>query len=368
MRRDRELSLLSIAVRPDLAGPNGLHRLVEGTLDWAFVVERARRAAVLPALAQLLRTHRLLDAVPQAPRRALEEESLQTAAQNALQLRDVAGAVEQLESKGIPSVLLKGGALLAAYYPSVGARHADDMDLLVAAADHPQAVAVLTRQGFTQRRAPLRRDGRPASEHHTVHQSRGGSVVELHLSVPRAGARLGDFERLRSRAERVGLSGAQVAIPCAEDLLAGLCVHVVRYHRLQLRYLARHVADLSALFASGRLEPAATERACQDPEVGSAVELSLALRGWLGEAAVPPARGLARWVTFPSPAVADLSFFAGAALESVRDEGLRGLWFDLFPSPRHMVEEWQAPERFPALLPHYPRRLLRLARLLRPNR
>ena len=364
LRHRRERRVLARAARLDAPDPEALRALAAGGLDWGYLVERARRSAVLPALAYALRQGALLELVPQPARDALEDEAQKVAVHNALLLRDLASAVGALDAEGVRSVALKGSALLASYYPTPAARHTDDVDLLVAAGDHPRAARVLARLGYQEKRTPLRPDGKPAGDHHSAHVSPSGTVLELHRAVPHAGDRLGDLEALLARSERVTVHGVPVAIPGPGDLLGGLCVHVVRYHRLQLRYLARHRVDVALVLASGRVTDGALDELRADPQTKLPLQLSL---GLVQDRAGAP-EALVQALLFPTQALANLSLLSGAALESLGEDGLRGTWFNLFPARRHMVEEWGAPDDLMGLLPHYPRRLLKLLAHLVPGR
>jgi hypothetical protein len=71
---------------------------------------------------------------------------------NQLLLRHLAPVLEALEGKGVPTLVLKGAALIAAYYHNTGARPMNDIDVAVPTGDLRCAVEVLRLLGWIPRR------------------------------------------------------------------------------------------------------------------------------------------------------------------------------------------------------------------------
>lgn len=99
--------------------------------DWEQVIPQARASGLLARLAVLLDDRGLLRQVPPGPRAYLES-ALVIAGNHAATMRWEIGAVENaLRPLGLPVVLLKGGAYLAARLPVSRGRFFTDLDILV---------------------------------------------------------------------------------------------------------------------------------------------------------------------------------------------------------------------------------------------
>ena len=99
--------------------------------QWEPVIEQARRAGVLGRIAAQLAQRRLLASIPEAPRRHLESALRVAGAQHAEILREVGHVVAALAGLGVPVVLLKGAAYVAADSPAALGRFCSDIDIMV---------------------------------------------------------------------------------------------------------------------------------------------------------------------------------------------------------------------------------------------
>jgi len=149
--------------------------------------------------------------------------------QNRVMLARVAAVVTALEAASIPSMLLKGGALVSLYYRDAGQRAMVDIDLLVHRADTDRAFAVLRGLGWehaVRRRKVLARIRR--FMHGTAFRS-GDMELDLHSAVMMESRPTGAEPALWSRAEPVAIEGAHGMAMGREDLLIHVIVHSYRW-------------------------------------------------------------------------------------------------------------------------------------------
>src|SRR5487761_2456745 len=100
-------------------------------LQWDLLIRQARRANLLGRLAHSMADHRLLDAVPTAPRQHLLAAML-LAKRQAIAVRwEVECLMKAFAGSGVPLILLKGAAYVMAGLPASTGRVFSDTDIIV---------------------------------------------------------------------------------------------------------------------------------------------------------------------------------------------------------------------------------------------
>jgi hypothetical protein len=119
--------------------------------DWqhAFAVLASHR--LLPLACQELGESRLAGA-PAAVLLGLRAAARTTFVQNAVAMRGLEVVLAALKREGVEPIVLKGAALLNAFYPSLGSRPMIDVDLLLERGDEERAARVFAALGY--RRTP----------------------------------------------------------------------------------------------------------------------------------------------------------------------------------------------------------------------
>lgn len=201
----------------------------------------------------------MLDAVPQPESARLETESHAWAAKQQVYGLEAKRLMQALQARGIPSLPLKGAALmLGNYYPRPGLRVAVDIDLLVALNDAEEAFTIAQGCGFEPYSVPkpVRVPLPLAHElrHLPIMRGPSGVLMELHYRAfhdVRTGRDF-DFTDMMPRATpRDGFM-----LPAVEDVALHLIHHSIV--DLSSAYTSwRTLADLHFLFAA---EPPARER------------------------------------------------------------------------------------------------------------
>jgi hypothetical protein len=348
----------------------GLARLAAGELDWTTFLSMAEAQAVAQTAWQALMEEDAAGPVPRAVLEALREAHQGSSAGNALLLHDLARVQGTLEKAGVASVALKGTALVAAYYPSVGARYVGDIDLLVGPRDLEAASRALAAAGLRPPEGQLpswlgaedpAMARNPGADHLLPLATWGGAILELHDRAPGGGPAA---EEVLGRSRRIDWQGRSLTIPAPLDLAGIACVHALVKHRTEWHLRARHVADLHALMAAGPI-PWDEVRARYGAGAGAAaIDDSLALL----EAARREAAGEGRAPRHLGFLEAPPAGQAGADRLREQRDGLSRAWGEgglasvallLFPSRRYMEARHGLRPGSPAVWLLYPWRLVR---------
>jgi hypothetical protein len=179
--------------------------------------------------------HRLLPLVERGLRRAgvadvdlprLKGIHRQTWSRNQLLLNRTAPALAALAAAGIPTLVLKGGALGLRYYDDLGLRPMADLDVLVPFDQALDAVAVLDALGYEgeaiDRAHQLDHHGRPAEQP-------GGGQIDLHWQLNMALGQAGPPARwcddFWAEALDLEVAGQPTRMLSPADLLLHVCVH-----------------------------------------------------------------------------------------------------------------------------------------------
>ncbi len=241
---------------PTTASGHRLRRLLieqASTIDWEVVRNRGSHLQILP-LVRFNLTHAREDQedltlrLPSDLRTYLRTQAEEWAARELAYLREVRNLIGLLQAQGIPSLPLKGAALmLAGYYPQPGLRPAVDIDLLVAPEDVRAADELLARYQYHplpgQRK--VRDSQRLPNQRNHLWPRRGpsGIVVELHhraFQVVSSEQSVG-FSELWGRAR--SMEAGFLPLPSPGDL----ALHLIHHSMVDLQsghVILRTLADL----------------------------------------------------------------------------------------------------------------------------
>jgi hypothetical protein len=217
---------------------------------------------------------------------------------NQLRAGQVAAALEALHAAGIPTMLLKGAALLAHYDADAGARYMEDADVLVPRSAAPAAVAALRAVGWTPSffvEQPLTVDERIRRALRFAHavDLRGPereAQIDLHWAALLEHPHPSFDDGLWARSLPAHFRGVPTRVPSRGDLLAHVCINGLRPPGQTARWaadaaiLARSmeatdwaVVEREAMVRqSGAVAGAAL--ACLEAELGLPVPAGLAVR------------------------------------------------------------------------------------------
>lgn len=172
--------------------------------------------------------------------------------------------IQALRQRGIPHMAMKGLAQSLTLYQGNASREMQDVDLLVPPNREAEARQAMQELGFQSLSGP----GDPDFPHHHHEAPQldepSGLIVEIHREVvPKRVLKSGLADGFRRRAEAVEFAGDRLAVPCREDRLLHLCLHL-RLHRYlgclrDVLEIATLVEEEEASWDWGRVEAIASE-------------------------------------------------------------------------------------------------------------
>jgi hypothetical protein len=204
-----------------------------------------------------------------------------------LQLRAATRVLDRLAAAGVPTLVVKGGAVGPRYYGEHGVRPMDDLDVVVPPAHAEQALALLREDGWTSRRPDVAQ--RLRFRHSADLQHPDGGAVDLHWHV------FNEFTGARDEgaacwdtAEPLRLAGRDTRALAPTDELLLACSHGLRWSPVApIRWLA----DVASICASAgdRLDGERLRRSAGARDLVTPVAETA---GWLRDAlgtTLPPA-------------------------------------------------------------------------------
>ena len=215
--------------------------LADENLDRRKWLSLARHYQLSPLLYANLKQLDLLEQIPAPTRRLLKEDYLQTNSLNLAYYHELKQVRRMLEAAGVPSLVLKGAALLPLVYGQLGRRSFADIDLLIRPAHLERARAVLERRYRVQ--TPLPRDSRRRRCYfHLAFRRREAPhlSLELHWALfsPTTPLEL-DIECFWRQAQEIEVKAADCRFPAPrrEFLLLHQCLHFSGHYFLSWRDL-----------------------------------------------------------------------------------------------------------------------------------
>lgn len=232
VRPEIELLLCCARARMDASRVARLRELLDGALDWDFIINSAEIHGLVP----LLYTHlnaRAPEKVPPAVYEKLREQFRRISALNVYLSGELRRLLKLFAAHGIEAIPYKGPALALKAYGQIALRHFGDLDIIVRRSDVARVVELLTAEGYalhpplngvqqgmmlrTQCNLPFTRDA------HRL-------IVEIHWRVS---ARLFsspiDEESLWKNLRKESFEGTEINALAPEDLLLSLCVHGAKH-------------------------------------------------------------------------------------------------------------------------------------------
>lgn len=241
VRSEIELFLCCARTRMEEGHVARLRQLLDGALDWAFILDFAESHGLVP----LLYTHlhaRAPEKVPPAVLAKLRDQFRRISALNVYLSGELRRLLKLFAAHDIDAIPYKGPALAATAYGNIALRHFGDLDILVRQRDVLRVMRLLVAEGYalhpplngvqqelmlrTQCNLPFTRDA------HRL-------IVEIHWRVS---ARLFssplDEETLWDNLRTDTFEGTTINALAPEDLLLSLCVHGAKHLWERLSWIA----------------------------------------------------------------------------------------------------------------------------------
>jgi Uncharacterised nucleotidyltransferase len=178
----------------------------------------------------------------------LAEHYRSTRAANERLLEQLGELLPPLHREGIPTILLKGPALVVSAYPDVGVRPMSDVDVLVPIERVADATRTLQERGWVPQ-SPLTAVGMRLT-HSLLFKHPQRVPVDLHWHVFEECCRPGDDDGLWAASVPVTIGTASTRVPAPEDQLLHVCVHGEKWvHVPGIRW----IADAVTIIRHGRV-------------------------------------------------------------------------------------------------------------------
>ncbi len=168
-----------------------------------------------------------------------------TWAHNQYSFARAAGVIRTLESAGIATMVLKGGALTLGYYRNYGLRNAADVDVLVPLEKREQALTLLAAAGWALPEG-IARSRFPLIQATALHKD--GNAIDLHWHVLPETVVTALDRRFREAAIALTIAGVQTRALNPTDQLLHMLAHGAVWHEDPP---ARWVADALWILRSG---------------------------------------------------------------------------------------------------------------------
>lgn len=150
---------------------------------------------------------------------------------------EAGGVLSTLAAHGVPTIVLKGGALIGRLYEDLGARPVADLDLLVPHSRVAEAARVLRAVGF-EAESPIT-DAALRFTHSAAWNRNGSIPVDLHWHVYEECCRPGDDDDLWDASMAATVGNVPTRVLAMEDQLIHTCVHGEKWVRVPgLRWIA----------------------------------------------------------------------------------------------------------------------------------
>jgi len=243
-----EIDILLGCARSHLDGLDAsrIASLLEGSIDWTYLVRTALFHRVSPLLAHHLQGSEF--AVPEDVRAALRLHLDDNRQRTSALVAVLFELLDALGSRQIAAIPFKGPTLGAVAYGDPGLRRAGDLDVLIREEQARTVVDVLRERGFINTDRAMTSDEdrmyrRYQCEYAFVREA-DSVVVEPHWAIaPKTMAVPLDYAGMWQRAQPRPLDGRPVAMLALEDLLLVLCVHGSKHEWTELRWIS-DVAEL----------------------------------------------------------------------------------------------------------------------------
>ncbi len=227
-RREAKLLLACSRTYIEAAVAKQIKSLLEGDLDWDYLLAAAQRHGVAPLLySSLDRICR--DAVPASRMNALRNHFRANAARNLLFAAELLKLFELFEAEKITALPIKGPVLAAAAYGNLALRQFVDLDVLVKERDFQKAKSMLLAQGYRPWRelTPAQEADHLQSNHaYTLISAEEHVRLDLHWRIAQSRYSFAlDAETLWRRRMCVPFSRGSLPSLPPEDLLLILCIH-----------------------------------------------------------------------------------------------------------------------------------------------
>jgi hypothetical protein len=248
---DLECEALVRAVRRDDPSGDRLLEALGADINWPRLLDLSVRHRVMPLLCARLQSLGPQNPAPREIMAGLKTLRRINEGKNLLLTMKLAEILDVFGRNGVEAIALKGPALAAAAYGSVGMRQFDDLDILIRPRDYACVKSLMAGLGFrpdkeftpAQEAVHLRR-------HHAFRykDAQSGIFIDIHIRLTETFHKIKlETESLFTRRIVVVSEGYNLPSLSAGDALIHLCVHGA----LNAWQALGMICDVAAVVASG---------------------------------------------------------------------------------------------------------------------
>ena len=225
---EKELLACCARTRLDTASTRKISTLLDGHLDWDYVLDQAQENSVIPLLGRQLQT------LPSGVVPPSVLERLKDACRaNTIRCLFLTAALTRIfdlfHSRGIQAIAYKGPALAMQAYGDMTLRQFEDLDIIVRQSDLPKANEVMLGLGYRPRFDWLVSSGIPSSVipgEYNYRDEKRRIMVELHTELTmRHFPEVPNLKDFSNRVVIVKLTEREIPTFSAEDELIVLSLH-----------------------------------------------------------------------------------------------------------------------------------------------
>jgi hypothetical protein len=226
--------------------------LLRGAIVWERVLGLAAAWEVEPVMLHHLRAS-FSEFVPIEHLETIVDRERSARANSLTRALLTVALSNDLKSKGIDAIVLKGAALAITAYDDASMRSYSDVDLLLRIDDLPRAKAVLLEQGYKPDYAD-NAEAQLIADQHALEFSNSLNKVELHWTPlsKYLGFNL-DIHGLWRTSQMIPLAGSHIRAMNASHQLLFTCAHGTKHQWINPRWIC-DVAQLTARMSHTELE------------------------------------------------------------------------------------------------------------------
>jgi hypothetical protein len=200
--------------------------LLRSSLDWSQVIQLSKWYRISALVFAHLCSDSFLEYVPDLARSHLEAAYQKNGVTHLLQFAEMRRVVRALRTAGVPTILLKGAALVESVYPDPAVRNMGDLDLLVEKRHMVEADRVIRGLDYRPLQGPDPGHPMGTPRHNPRLVSNDGIThIEVHHHFVSPGGPLYfDISECWANARPSGLEDVEALVLSPEDTLMHLCM------------------------------------------------------------------------------------------------------------------------------------------------
>jgi len=227
--------------------PSQIRGLIQGDIDWTYLIRTARRHRVMPLLYwNLKETH--FETMPEGVLKELCNEYRINMIRSLFLTGNLFNILDLFQANGISAIPYKGPTLGVLAYGDICLRHFGDLDFIIRKQDVLRAKELLLSEGYRAEYVLSRPQELAYLDHdceYNFYHDKTRVLVELHWDIVQKYFSCHfDVNKLWNDLEPVSLLGRQVMTVSPEQLLLILCLHNGGKHQWETLGWIADVAQL----------------------------------------------------------------------------------------------------------------------------